>query len=132
MIAPAWTRPASRIACFLLCLAMAAAPKVAIAAPEARLVHCDAGTCLRISGRRPHAAVTVRVAGHTLAVQGNRIWRATLPLATARDWASSHGGALMATLTDPVTGDERVEAVTLPPGALGQRIELASLVVSAY
>jgi len=113
-------------------LAMSAFPETAIAAPKARLVHCGDATCLRISGRRPHAAVAVRVAGHPVAVEGNRSWRATMPLAMARDWAGADGGTLMMTLTDPRTGGESSEAVTLPPGALGKRIELASLVVRAH
>ena len=114
---------------------MAASPGSAAAAPatpKARLIHCGDATCLRISGRRPHAAVTVRIAGQPLVVEGNRSWRATVPLATARDWASAHGGMLTVTLADARTGDESVEIVTLPPGALGKRIELATLTVSAY
>ena len=65
-------------------------------------------------------------------VEGKRSWRATVALATARDWASDHGGTLTATLADARTGDESTEVVMLPPGALGKRIELASLVVNAY
>ena len=111
---------------------MSATPGTAIAAPKARLVHCGDATCLRISGRRPHAAVAIRVSGHPLVVEGNRSWRATMPLATARDWASAHDGTLMVTLADGRTGDESTEVVTPPPGALGKRIELATLIVSAY
>jgi hypothetical protein len=111
---------------------MAATPGNAVAAPKARLIHCGDGTCLRISGRRPHSAVAVRVAGHDLPVEGDRSWRATVPLATARDWASAHGGTLTVTLADARSGGESVESVTLPPGALGKRVELASLIVSAY
>ncbi|MCX8475760.1 MAG: hypothetical protein MT490_08170 [Sphingomonas sp.] len=55
-----------------------------------------------------------------------------MPLATARDWARAHGGTLTVTLADARTGDESIEIVTLPPGALGNRIELATLTVSAY
>ena len=132
MVASARTRPASGTLCFLLGLAMTAIPGSAVAAPKARLVHCGDATCLRISGRRPHAAVAVRVAGRPLMVGGKRSWRATVPLATARDWASADGGRLTVTLADARTGDESMETVALPPGALGKRIELASLIVSAY
>jgi hypothetical protein len=111
---------------------MAALPESAIAEPKARLIHCGDATCLRIVGRRSHAAVAVEVGGHRLVVEGNRSWRATMPLATARDWASAHGGTLAVTLVDARTGSESIEVVTLPPGALGKRIELASLIVSAY
>jgi hypothetical protein len=113
-------------------LAMVAIPDTAVAAPKARLVHCGDATCLRISGRRPHAAVAVRVADHPLMVEGNRSWHATIPLTTARDWASADGGTLTVTLADARSGSESVELVTLPPGALGKRTELATLIVNAY
>lgn len=116
----------------MLGVVMATTPASATATPKARLVHCGDATCLRISGRRPHSAVRVRIADHDLVVEGNRSWRATVPLATARDWASAHDGTLTVTLTDAQSGLERVETVTLPPGALGRRIELATLTVSAY
>jgi hypothetical protein len=76
---------------------MTAIPGSAVAAPKARLVHCGDATCLRISGRRPDAAVAVRVAGRPLMVEGKRSWRATVPLTTARDWASADGGRLTVT-----------------------------------
>ena len=76
--------------------------------------------------------MAVRVSGHPLVVEGNRSWRATMPLATARDWASTDGGTLTVTLADARTGGENTEVVRPPPGALGKRIELATLIVSAY
>ncbi len=132
MVASARIRPASETLCLFLGLAMTAIPDSAAAAPKARLVHCGDATCLRISGRRPHAAVVVRIAGQPLVVEGNRSWRATVLLATARDWASVHDGTLTVTLDDARTGGESTEIVVLPPGALGERRELASLIVSAY
>lgn len=124
--------PASRVFGLFLGLALAATPGSAIAAPKARLVHCNAQTCLRISGHRSHSAVMVRVAGRDLAVRGNRSWRVTLPLATARDLAGGAGDTLVVTLADARTGAESTEVVLLPPGALGKRIELAALIVRAH
>ena len=132
MVAPARARPASKTACFLLGLAIASTPESAIAAPKARLVLCGDATCIRISGHRPHAAVAVWAAGHHLVVEGDRSWRVTVPLATVRDWASAHDDTLTMTLVDARTGGESTEVVALPPGALGKRIELSSLIVSAY
>ena len=103
-------------------LAMVATPGSTFAAPRTRLVHCGDATCLRISGRRPHAAVAVRVAGHTLRVEGKRAWRATVSLATARGWAGTRDGTLPVTLIDVRTGSESTELAMLPPGALGRRI----------
>jgi hypothetical protein len=113
-------------------LALGLVPGAALAATQAKLVHCGQETCLRLSGHRAHTQVAVRVAGHTLAVEGDRAWHATVPLATARDWASASGSVMMLTLTDGQAGGERQEAVTLPPGALGRRVELATLMVSAH
>jgi hypothetical protein len=113
-------------------LAMAATPGFALAASQARLVHCGGETCLRISGHRAHSAVIVRVAGRDLAVDGGRSWRATVPLGAARDWTNRSGDMLMLTLADTRSGTERVDAVALPPGALGKRVELATLVIGAH
>ena len=104
---------------------------MAIAA-ESRLVHCGADTCLRLSGHRSNAAVAVRIAGHDLAVTGDRSWHATVPLSTARDWPSSSRGTLTLTLVEMSTGTETVDAAIMPPGALGRRVELATLTVHAY
>jgi hypothetical protein len=76
--------------------------------------------------------VAVRVAGEDLAVEGGRSWRATVSLATARGWAGTGDGTLMITLVDARTGGEDTEVVALPPGAIGKRLEISSLTVSAY
>jgi hypothetical protein len=102
------------------------------AAPQARLVHCGAATCLRLSGHRADSGVVVRVAGHDLSVAGNRSWRTTVPLSVARDWVNAKGDTMTLTTADTRTGTQTADAVVLPPGALGKRIELATLVVRAY
>ena len=111
---------------------MAATPARVVAAPQAQLVHCGDDTCLRISGHRSHSAIAVRIAGRDLAVEGARNWRATVPLKAARDWMNATGDTLTLILADTRSGAETTEAVSLPPGALGKRIELATLVVHAY
>ncbi len=107
-------------------------PAHAAGAPQARLIHCGDNTCLRISGHRPRSAVAVRIGGQDLAVAGGRTWRVTVPLTIARAWPTSSGYALTLTLADPQAGTEGKEAVALPPGALGPRVELASLVIRAH
>jgi hypothetical protein len=126
------TAPAIAIvkAAALICgLAVFAAPVEAESAARARLVHCGADTCLRLSGHRPDATTAVSVGGWELAVDGGRDWQATVPLATARTWPIARGYALRVTIAD-AAGMERVQSVPLPPGALGSHVELASLVVS--
>lgn len=133
MVAHARARPASPTIClFLIGIVLATTCGGAVAAPRARLVHCGNATCLRISGHRSHDAVEVRIAEQALEVKGDRDWRATVPLAVARDWTGADRGTLAVTLSDPQTGQQRTEQVILPPGALGRRIELASLIVAAH
>jgi hypothetical protein len=131
MAVPAPTWPTTKIAGLILGLATIAAPLQAAHAPQARLVHCGGETCLRISGHRQGPAVAIRIDGRDLAVDGGRTWQITVPLAMARAWAAPSGGALTVTLVDTQGGTESTETAVLPPGALGRRVELASLVVRA-
>jgi hypothetical protein len=124
--------PRLRISAILLGVAVASTLAHGAVAAQVRLVHCGAETCLRLSGHRPHAAVAVRIAGRDLAVEGNRAWHMTVPLSTARDWPGAAAGTLRLTLADARTGIETTEAAALPPGSLGTRVELATLVVRAY
>ena len=112
-------------------LALTSAPALAESTPQARLVHCGGDTCLRLSGHRPQATVTIAIAGHALAVAGGRNWHATVPLAIARAWGTPAGDVLTLALGDTRADSERLESVALPPGALGRRVELATLVVRA-
>jgi hypothetical protein len=116
----------------VLGLALAATPGPAMAAPRARLVNCGDRTCLRISGHRSHSTVTIHIAEQPVATRGDHAWQATVPLFLARGGANASLDRLMFTMIDPKTGIETVESVALPPGALGRRVELASLDVNAY
>ncbi|WP_445191610.1 hypothetical protein ACT009_13660 [Sphingomonas sp. Tas61C01] len=116
----------------LLALATLALPSLAAAAPDARLVHCGAHTCLRLTGSRADAAVLVRVAGRAMPVEGARSWRVDLPLAATSGIADPSGQTVTITLADPRTGTERTDTAILPPGALGKPVELASLTVYAH
>lgn len=98
---------------------------------RARLVSCGENTCLRLSGYRPRVAMVVRIGGRDLAVEGDRGWQATVPLDVARAWSITRNYALRVALVDPDAGTERIETVMLPPGSLGARTEIASLIVSA-
>ncbi len=100
-------------------------------APQARLVHCHEETCLRISGHRPRSDIAIRIGGHELAVEGGSNWRVTVPLAMARAWATASGDALTVALFDPLEKFASVEELAVPPGALGRRVELATLMVHA-
>jgi hypothetical protein len=109
----------------------AALPAAAERPAGARLVHCGAETCLRLSGQRDGVGIAVQVDGRDLPVTGERSWQATVPLAEARTWRLTRGYAVPVTLVDRAGGAERTVAVAVPPGALGARVELASLIVRA-
>ena len=104
-----------------------ASPAIA-SEPRARLVACDVGSCLLLSGRRDEVASVVRVNGHAVPVEGRRRWRARLPVDTVRRWSAPHARSITLTTADP-TGGERVEQVDLPIGLLGSTTQLASLVI---
>ena len=132
MIPVAFPARAPRLVGFLLGLAVTAAPALSASVARSRLVHCGRDTCLRISGHRSNPALPIRIDGDALAVDGGRHWRVTVPLSTVRIWAKSSGPVLTLTSTDARGGTESRETVMLPPGAFGQRVELASLVVRAH
>lgn len=111
--------------------ALVAAPAGAAGPARAGLVHCDTGTCVRLSGHRPGTTATVAIAGRALAVEGGRRWQATVPLDVARNWPIARGYAVHIVVADPERGMVRSERVMLPPGALGSRHEIASLVIGA-
>ncbi|WP_221234520.1 hypothetical protein [Sphingomonas aerophila] len=98
----------------------------------ARLVACGADSCLRLSGHRSSPSVSVQVNGRDLPVEGERAWQVTVPLSTARTWAIAHGYSVILTLVDAQAGTGHSVAVALPPGSLGTRLELASLIVRAH
>jgi len=111
---------------------MTSTPASMALAAQARLVRCGAETCLRVTGNRSSSAVAVRIAGQDLAVEGNRAWRVTVLLPTARDWPGALDGTLRLTLVDIATRIETAETAAVPPGALGRHVELATLIVHAH
>jgi len=115
----------------VLCAGLPATRAAAERPASARLVHCGEETCLRLSGQRDGAATAVRVHGRDLPVVGERSWHATVPLAEPRTWRLARGYAVPVVLVDRASGAERPLAVPVPPGALGTRMELASLIVRA-
>lgn len=102
-----------------------ASPAMAAAEPTTRLVECGRESCLLISGEREDAAHAVAINGHTVAVEGARKWRATIPVGTLRDWSAPRAR----TVRVAVAGSE-TEA-DLPIGLLGHAGDLAMLVVRA-
>lgn len=113
----------------LLPLALAAG---AHAETQARLAHCGEDTCLRISGHRPGPNISVHAAGNALPVEGERSWIAMLPIETARAFADPGGARMRIRFVDSATGAESIETIAMPPGALGKRVELSTLMITAH
>ena len=113
-------------------LSAGAAPAQAERPTRARLITCGAESCLHLSGHRNSPSITVQVNGRDLPVEGDRTWQVIVPLSTARTWPLGHDYSVALTLVDVQTGTERAVTVALPPGSLGARLELASLVVRAH
>ncbi|WP_353467670.1 hypothetical protein [Sphingomonas faeni] len=125
------TSRAIRMALSLVCALTMIAPAHAERQTRARLVSCGENSCLRLSGYRALATMVVRVGEHDLSVEGDRAWQATVPLDIARAWPIARNYALRVAFVDPDAGTKRVETVMLPPGSLGARTQIASLIVSA-
>lgn len=121
-----------RLSRLALLLPLALAATVAHAETQARLAHCGEDTCLRISGQRPGAGVSVHAGGNPLPVEGERSWSAMLPIETARAIADPGGARMHILFVDSATGAQSSESVAMPPGALGKRVELSTLMISAH
>lgn len=106
-----------------------AAPALAHSA-TARLVACDAGSCLLVRGYRATPAAEVRINDHAVAAEGGRSWRVSLPMETVKNWSGPFARTLHVSVSEPSTA-ARTEAVRLPVGLLGHDVELAYLVVRA-
>ena len=105
-------------------------PACAATEPRTRLVACEAGSCVLVTGRRANAASAVRINGRPVAAEGVRIWRARVPVDTVRTWSAPFARTIIVSVVDAETRTEAMTEVDLPIGLLGQA-ELASLVISA-
>ncbi|CDO35148.1 hypothetical protein [Novosphingobium sp. KN65.2] len=94
-----------------------------LAEPQTRLVDCEAGSCLLVTGRRGDAGSVVRINGHAVAAQGGRQWRVSLPVETLRDWSAPYARTITVSVADMPS------QATLPIGLLGHVNNLDHLVV---
>lgn len=115
----------------LLAIAGLAAPAAAAPRPTTRLVRCGDDTCLRISGRRDDPAAAVSINGQAVRAEGGRRWHVRLPIEQVRRWSSPSARTIAVGLVDARTQTAAIAEADLPIGLLGDRIDLASLVVSA-
>jgi hypothetical protein len=99
------------------------------AEPRTRLVDCEAGSCLLVTGSRPHAGSTVRINGHAVAVEGARRWRVSVPVETLRQWSTPYARTITVSVSDATTRTQASVEADLPIGLLGHAEDLAMLVV---
>lgn len=114
-------------------LAVALVSTTSIAAepkPKTRVVSCDAGSCLLVTGQRASAASAVSINGHAVAVEGRRNWRARVPVDTVREWSAPFARTITVSVVDAETPTDATAQVKLPIGMLGHAENLALLVVS--
>ncbi|GAA0309983.1 hypothetical protein GCM10009087_20070 [Sphingomonas oligophenolica] len=106
-------------------------PAYAATEPRTRLVTCEAGSCLLVTGRRANAASTVSINGRAVPANGARKWSVRVPVATVRAWSAPFARTITVSVVDAETRTDAKAEVDLPIGLLGQVEQLAMLVVSA-
>lgn len=94
-----------------------------------RVVDCEAGSCLIVRGRRDSSTAQVTINGHPVIVQGARMWRASVPVETLRQWSAPHARSIIVAITDARSGAAATAQVRLPIGLLGHSQDLAMLVI---
>lgn len=131
--ASAVPRSAGKLATAMIAVLAATliSPPAVGATPRTRVVDCETGSCLVVTGSRRHAGAAVAINGHAVDVEGTRRWQTTLPVETLRAWSAPRARTITVTLLDPVGGPYATEEVALPIGLLGHSADLAMVVVRA-
>ena len=107
----------------------AASPALAASAPTTRVVSCQEGSCLIVSGSRESPAETVLINGHAVSVEGARNWKVRLPVSVIRDWSQRYARTIEVTTIDAATAARTLAEARLPIGLLGGTTNLAMLEV---
>jgi hypothetical protein len=102
-----------------------ASPASAAREPSARLIACGDESCLLVTGYRMDPAEPVSINGRGIEVEGQRRWRARVPVETVRLWSEPHARTIEVSLGDSESGT----SVDLPIGLLGNVTDLAALEV---
>jgi hypothetical protein len=93
--------------------------------PSTRLVECGDENCLLLTGHREDPDATVSINGRAIEVEGERRWRARVPVETVRLWSTPYARTIEVSLGDR----ESSTNVDLPVGMLGGLTDLAALEV---
>ena len=120
----------SGLAVILAGLAGLSSPARAATEPRTRVVACETGSCLLVTGRRTNAASMVSINGRAVSAEGARNWRVRVPVDTVRKWSAPFARTIVVSVVDAGTRTDATAEVDLPIGLLGQ-VENLTLVVSA-
>lgn len=113
-----------------LLLGSLASPAIAAPEPSAKLVRCGAESCLRVAGYRDDPTAIVSINGHVVPVEGERRWKADLPVAVVREWSAANARTIDVSLAGPEAQRETVTRVNLPIGLLADATVLAALEIN--
>ena len=105
-------------------------PACAATEPRTRVVACETGSCLLVTGRRTNAASMVSINGRAVSAEGARNWRVRVPVDTVRKWSAPFARTIVVSVVDAGTRTDATAEVDLPIGLLGQ-VEDLTLVISA-
>lgn len=131
MIMPSYFRMRMTMMLAAAAIAGSAFPALAASVPNTRLVSCEAGSCLLVTGRRENPASAVSINGRVVPVAGRRSWRVSLPVDTVRLWSAPFARRINVTTFDPETRNATSAHADLPIGLLGHVENLTMLVISA-
>lgn len=106
-------------------------PAHAATEPRTRVVACEVGSCLLVTGYRANAASAVSINGRAVPASGDRKWSVRVPVATVRAWSAPYARTITVSVVDAETRANATAEVDLPIGLLGQAEQLAMLVISA-
>jgi hypothetical protein len=123
--------PARISALAAVLVASLSSPAFAAAQPRTRLVPCEAGNCLLVTGHRTSAASAVNINGRLVSADGARRWRVRVPVASVRAWSAPFARTITVSVVDAENRTGAMAEVDLPIGLLGQAENLSSLVVIA-
>lgn len=102
---------------------MAATPALATTEPSTRLVECQTGDCLLVTGYRDDADAPVTINGRAVSVEGKARWQLRLPVQTLRAWSTPNARSI----TISVDGEEK--EARLPTGMFVRPEMLTMLVI---
>lgn len=102
---------------------LAVTPALAATEASTKLVECQTGDCLLVTGYRADANAPVAINGRAVTVEGKARWQLRLPVQTLRAWSAPNARSI----TISVNGEEK--EARLPTGMFVRPEMLTMLVI---